>query len=231
MAENKTCPGCRERKPRDAFGRNARASDGLAYYCKACFQAISKASYRRRREAKGFEVSEPRGPAPDGMKWCNDCEAYKPREEFPRNRSSNDGLMVYCKPHHNARGRESRERRGGQRAYHLKGRYGLTLAELEGLIESQGGTCAICSRPIDERSHVDHDHATRKVRGVLCFNCNGGLGQFRDSRDLLLLAAEYLDLSSLEPLDPELAAHFLVRPTPPSPAERLRSILPIRRAG
>ena len=50
--------------------------------------------------------------------------------------------------------------------------------------------CAICQRPDPE--HVDHDHESGEVRGILCFNCNGGLGQFRDDATALLRAAEYL---------------------------------------
>jgi hypothetical protein len=61
-------------------------------------------------------------------------------------------------------------------------------------VREQGGTCAICGRPDPE--HVDHDHDTGAVRGILCVNCNGGLGQFRDSIDSLLIAASYLESRS-----------------------------------
>ena len=116
----------------------------------------------------------------------------KPLEEFPRNRNCKDGRHPYCKPCHNARGKESKQRLyGGSRHYHLKYRYGIGADEFDELVRGQGGVCAICGRPDPE--HVDHSHETGAVRGILCFNCNGGLGQFRDSVDALLAAVAYLD--------------------------------------
>jgi hypothetical protein len=126
------------------------------------------------------------------MKRCPDCGETKPLEEFPRNKNGKDGRHTYCKPCHNARGRETIQRlHGNSRHYHLKKRYGIGADEFDELVRQQGDVCAICGRENPE--HVDHDHGTGAVRGILCFNCNGGLGQFRDSTDALLAAAEYLD--------------------------------------
>src|SRR5690242_15629129 len=125
------------------------------------------------------------------QKRCPDCQQWKSLEEFPRNKRSKDGHHTYCKPCHNARGKETYTRLyGGTRHYHLLRRYGISAKEFDRLVAAQGGVCPICGR--EKPEHVDHDHATGKLRGILCFNCNGGLGQFRDSIDALDRAAAYL---------------------------------------
>ena len=58
------------------------------------------------------------------------------------------------------------------------------------MIEVQGGLCLICREK--PAKHVDHDHATGKVRGILCFSCNRGLGKFEDDPSLLERAITYL---------------------------------------
>ena len=59
------------------------------------------------------------------------------------------------------------------------------------MVVAQRGVCAICLVPGPE--HVDHDHKTGRVRAILCFNCNGGLGQFKDRPELLRRGADYLE--------------------------------------
>lgn len=68
------------------------------------------------------------------------------------------------------------------------------------MLTAQGGLCAMCREAPAE--HVDHDHASGRVRGLLCFNCNGALGQFRDRTELMLRAVAYLGNG-----DPALAAN------------------------
>jgi len=58
------------------------------------------------------------------------------------------------------------------------------------MIEAQGGTCAVCPGP---PQHVDHDHETGEVRGILCSNCNQALGNVRDDPTPLRGLARYLD--------------------------------------
>jgi len=187
----KSCPDCGQDKPLEAFPPAARRSDGRGTYCKACMSLRSQASYRKRQAARGRDVREPEVLA-EGHKRCPDCQAVLPLASFPRNRNYRDGRHPYCKPCHNARGRETYERlHGGTRNYHLTARYGITAAEYDVMLAAQGGLCACCGeRPAE---HVDHDHVFGNVRGLLCSCCNQGLGSFRDDPAHLRSAIDYLE--------------------------------------
>jgi hypothetical protein len=78
--------------------------------------------------------------------------------------------------------------------------YGITLKDYEHLYILQNGLCGICHRPETRIGQiflvVDHDHKTGKVRGLLCNNCNAGLGFFEDSQSLLSSAGRYLSSGS-----------------------------------
>jgi hypothetical protein len=82
------------------------------------------------------------------------------------------------------------------RARHLQQTYGITIEDWDALFLSQGSACAIC-RATDPGTklgwHVDHCHNTQAVRGILCGGCNTGLGHFRDNKDALRSAVEYLE--------------------------------------
>lgn len=72
--------------------------------------------------------------------------------------------------------------------------YGIELEGKRALLLAQGG-CAICRKPPTDNLrgwHTDHNHSTGAVRGVLCLNCNSGLGQFHDDPVALQAAIDYL---------------------------------------
>lgn len=77
-----------------------------------------------------------------------------------------------------------------------KAKYGIPYGTYDRMLATQGGGCAVCGNPppADKALHVDHDHETGKVRGLLCDLCNRGLGYFSDSADRLRDAADYLDI-------------------------------------
>jgi hypothetical protein len=85
-----------------------------------------------------------------------------------------------------------RTRGKSQRASWLR-RYGLTQDDYDKLLEKQGGVCAICGDPPKEKHFcVDHCHESGKVRGLLCRHCNAGIGQLKDSIELVEKALTYL---------------------------------------
>lgn len=83
-----------------------------------------------------------------------------------------------------------------KRVYDLKKLYGITVDQYDAMLAAQGGKCAICGGPPrgsrGKRFHVDHDHVTGRVRGLLCGHCNHGIGKFRDSPLLLEKVVAYL---------------------------------------
>jgi len=92
-----------------------------------------------------------------------------------------------------------------RRAYYEKARerlrenarafkYGMRSGEFDALLERQGGRCAICrgDKPRGLNWHVDHDHKSGAIRGILCKPCNTALGAFGDSVEGLMRALEYL---------------------------------------
>lgn len=93
-----------------------------------------------------------------------------------------------------------RSRQDG-RKYDLTNKYGMTLGEQEHMLASQAGVCKICAQLEIRRHkdgdavalHVDHDHETGLVRGMLCHKCNIGLGSFDDDPARLRAAADYIE--------------------------------------
>lgn len=217
----KFCPDCKNVLPLASFTRNRRNRDGYSFYCAPCSRARVVASRRSRLGSPKTRNGQGPKDVPFGSKWCPECGAVKPLAQFPRNRSQSSGYGSYCKPCHNAIGRANREAHGGPRNYHLRRRYGITAEHADALLAEQGGLCAICREA--PAAHVDHDHATGRVRGLLCFNCNGALGQFRDRPDLMLRAYAYLTASGHTPLvplpdwTPSVAVGF--DPTDPRPED------------
>ena len=127
-------------------------------------------------------------------KRCATCQEDKSRTSFSPDGRKGDGLQGSCRQcrattERSKRGkRDLRERQG----HHFKARYGITVDDYDRLLGEQGGKCAVCGDTPEHRLHVDHDHDTGRVRGLLCTWCNKGLGAFRDNPDKLLGAAAYL---------------------------------------
>jgi hypothetical protein len=92
--------------------------------------------------------------------------------------------------------------------------YGMSVEDLDAMLLAQHGVCAICQTA--PAAHVDHDHQTDKVRGLLCFRCNAALGQLGDDPLVLRRAARYVESGGFRagPDRPVVAAAELQREAP-----------------
>ena len=85
------------------------------------------------------------------------------------------------------------KRLANQRRWWRERVYGITDEIYEQMLESQGNACACCRSPFGEsRPHIDHDHETGLVRGLLCRGCNVGIGALGDDLEGVQRAAAYL---------------------------------------
>lgn len=114
-------------------------------------------------------------------KRCSSCRQTKSFDDF--HLQGRRGRHSYCKVCFNARYRgKARKPRPAAvvRARNYANRYGLATSQVDALLIAQKGLCAICGKP-PKRVCVDHNHKTRKVRGVLCSGCNLKLGVIENS--------------------------------------------------
>lgn len=120
----------------------------------------------------------------------------KIRQGHKRWQENNPGrLQAYRKAYHAKRLADDLAAvRAEQRAAWLAHRYGLTPDEYAEMVAAQHNRCAICGdTPTAGKSlHIDHDHESGAVRGLLCGHCNRAIGLFRDSPDVIEMAAAYL---------------------------------------
>lgn len=129
-------------------------------------------------------------------KPCKDCKgmlgyssAAKPRPApFPGPR---------CATHHRAHKKATKLKSHDRAVVNI---YGIEAGEYERMYQAQDGKCAICrwATGKSRRLAVDHDHATGRVRGLLCSPCNRYLGYVRDNPDAYRRAAAYLSGMSMK---------------------------------
>lgn len=122
---------------------------------------------------------------------CSRCKILKPLEGFPKNLGKPKGLNYRCKSCCVLTATEHRLKKfGTHRNANLIYKYGITADDYDKMYEEQKGLCWICQKNKD--LVVDHCHATGNIRGLLCQNCNTGLGMFEDNKEFLSRAVGYL---------------------------------------
>jgi len=145
------------------------------------------------------------------FKYCTICKESKPPQDFVKRPETKAGIRNQCKTCHNKnssknyvknlehnrkRARDLSERYKDKAANRrLKRLFSISLSEYNNILVEQDFKCKICERPASDfkiRLHIDHCHKTGKIRGLLCYTCNSGLGYLKDSISLLFKAIFYL---------------------------------------
>jgi hypothetical protein len=157
-------------------------------------------------------------------KHCRVCLEDKPGVEFTQDRNKPDGRDTKCKACSAIESRQYRVDHGDRvrlsqsrsylrnytettRPYKLRKLYGLTRAQYDALSVAQNGVCAVCGNPETGLANngtgarkglaVDHCHTTGTVRGLLCCECNKGIGSLKDDPVRLRAAADYIERHAL----------------------------------
>lgn len=138
-------------------------------------------------------------------KKCSRCGQVKPTTEFSRNkRWGKYGFYVYCRDCRSEIDKkyflENTEKCKKKNRNKILKKYGITVEDQDRMLKEQNNKCAICGKEIflfstskNLIAHVDHNHKTGKIRGLLCHDCNVGLGNFKDNTEYLLGAISYLN--------------------------------------
>lgn len=136
--------------------------------CTSCRQVLPVSAFAIRTDTKVPRVR-------------SNCKACLAANQTQKNRENHSDAQVYWWARQLAK-------------------YGLTPKEWSELFASQDYACAVCGTKDNgkKRFHVDHDHESGRVRGILCTKCNVGIGGLKDDPEIVYKAYQYLCLAVLE---------------------------------
>jgi hypothetical protein len=148
------------------------------------------------------------------VKVCSKCKQSKSLEEFDRHKSCTEQRRSHCKicrqantkiwrqsnPKRSIEHTEKYQRANPEKTkldawkYKIKQKFNLSKEEYDSILANQNGVCAICFKTCisGRRLAVDHNHKTNKNRGLLCSNCNIGLGHLQEDIRILNSMIEYI---------------------------------------
>lgn len=162
----KECTRCHKEKGESEFTSHRGRKDGLCVYCRDCLRLVRKENYAKRRE----------GILRENRKWAKN-NRHKINEQKQRKHEKDPDK---------------------RKNLFLRNQYGISVGDYRDMLGEQSGRCAICGKHQSELKQalsVDHDHATGKVRGLLCSSCNGALGLMEDNPTRMISGAIYLTRS------------------------------------
>lgn len=163
------CKTCNQPNPQPTsnFCNNKRNKDGLSNRCKDCTRKAIQESNKKNRIKRNMQMREWRKKNPERANRIKRKYIEKNRDKYSLR----------------------------QRNTMYKMRYGISLEDYEKMAKSQNNKCAICGSEKDcgrGKLSVDHNHKTKKIRGLLCNPCNLMIGYARENIDNLLSAISYL---------------------------------------
>lgn len=189
----KVCTNCFIKKDLNLFSKNKLTKDGYKSRCKDCVNKYTREYYKNYKFNETNLIN----------KQCFTCKKIKSVENFYK-RKNKIGINSNCKKCDSKYKKELIKNNPIKRKHQSKKDalkiYNLTIEKFLLLVKKQNNKCAICSNGetnkhkngLIKNLSVDHCHKTGKIRGLLCGNCNRGLGMFKDEIYLLQKAKEYL---------------------------------------
>ena len=172
---NRKCSTCLSDKPLSEFHKNCRTKDGYVAECKAC---------KKVRAKKWYDIN------PSKRK-----EVSKNWKTINKERCKVTSKAWWQKNKHKAKKKTTEY----NHKYALNKFYKMTPEQYDEMLVKQGGVCAICNCKETAKTKntvrnlsVDHCHTTNKIRSLLCYRCNLGIGYLREDLDILQAAIEYI---------------------------------------
>lgn len=211
----KTCSHCRSAKPASEFRKLRSDVSGLDPWCRDCRgraiqewrrdnqekvreQTLRAYAPERHRRAALKAATPPRFNSEGQL--CSRCRQRLPVTEFYTSSRDRTGYVSVCKActkekTTNFRLDNIEEERPRRMRYHRMKKYGVSRDTFYALLSSQGNRCGACRSPLngEEDGCVDHDHATKAIRGILCKKCNSGIGMLGDNLEGVRKAVAYLE--------------------------------------
>lgn len=180
MKKIKKCSHCKSEKPISDFYKNNKTKDGYSYPCKSCIKIYQNKTKKHLKDyyKKYYEQNKKK-------------LVQKYKKYYIKNRTK---LLKQSKNYHLSHKNKYKNNR-------LLKNFGISLKEYKRLLKNQKSVCAICGKKeINLGFHgkiknlsVDHDHNSKVIRGLLCDNCNHGIGCFKDNIKIMKKAIKYLE--------------------------------------
>jgi len=209
--EGKACHRCELPKELEDFRINKRRSDGRDNVCKQCTREIGeekRVEFAKKHKKKRCPQCKQNRLLKFFHKDRTTTDGFRQRCSLCLKEENRIRWMTMPEEQRKAQhARSEAWKKNNPRAYRrillsrdLTKNFGMTLEEYEKKLEEQKHCCAICGRKetlssnkkTADRLSVDHDHKTKRCRGLICHHCNRGLGLFRDDPEVLEKAAAYL---------------------------------------